>query len=208
MHPTDVNTPVNPTRRDFLSLTAFAAGWALLPPHLRSTRSRRRAETTFRWETITPNTRVAFGSGGNSLIVVNRGEALLVDTKVAGFGQILAREAHDFGATIRTVVNTHQRAPRSRAVHRRARPRDPRAVRPDANARHRARDRGSTDRAGLQRQRDYFDHLRDAVGAAITQGRTRAECVALKPAAVADLGWPDQLPDTLGVVYDELTARR
>jgi glyoxylase-like metal-dependent hydrolase (beta-lactamase superfamily II) len=63
-----------------------------------------------------------------------------------------------------------------------------------------------TDRAGLQRQREYFDRLRDAATAAIRDGKSRAEVAALKPAAVANLAWPALLADTLGVVYDELTA--
>ena len=66
----------------------------------------------------------------------------------------------------------------------------------------------TTDRAGLQRQRDYFDRLREAAGAAIREGRTRAEVTSLKPPAVSGLAWPEQLPHTLGVVYDELMAKK
>ncbi|HKH91379.1 MAG TPA: MBL fold metallo-hydrolase [Gemmatimonadaceae bacterium] len=336
-----------PTRRDFLALTALAAGSALLPAPLRRRLSGRSADTAFRWESIGPSARVAYGTGGNSLVVVGRGEALLVDTKVSGFGQVLAREASAFGARIRTVINTHHHGDHTggndafagtatTVAHARAKrrvladvgqslaslkgaPVDAYAaglresgfdvvvtaearrdvekfigtldrVTPESFAptetleterelraagyvvqlthvtpahtdndvivripelnilhvgdllfnRHHAFvdvragattvgwDRSlaaamamctpatrvvaghgpATDLAGLQRQRDYFDRLRDAVGAAIKEGRTRAEVVALRPAAVANLGWPGQLPDTLGVVYDELTAKR
>ena len=65
-----------------------------------------------------------------------------------------------------------------------------------------------TNRAGLQRQRDYFDRLREAAGAAIRAGRTRAEVVALKPAALRDLEWPELQAQTLGVIHDELTAAK
>lgn len=39
-------------------------------------------------------------------------------------------------------------------------------------------------------------------------GRTRADVIALRTAAVADLAWPELLGQTLGVIYDELTAKR
>ena len=66
----------------------------------------------------------------------------------------------------------------------------------------------TTNRAGLQRQRDYFARLREVVGTAIREGRTRAEVVALRPAALSGLAWPELLGMTLGVVYDEMTAKR
>ena len=341
-----VNGPDSSTRRDFLAMAAFAAGAVVLPAPLGRMLRRRTADTAFRWETLGPSARVAYGSGGNSLVVMGRGEALLVDTKVSGFGQVLAREASDFGAKIRTVVNTHHHgdhtggndafAGRATTVaHERAKKRVladagqslarlkgapvdayAAALREsgfDVNVTAEARrdlerfigalDRATpesfaptetlekekelraagyvvqlthvtpahtdndvvvripeldilhvgdllfnghhafvdvsagattvgwdrslvaaiglctpttrviaghgatTDRAGLQRQRDYFDRLREAAGAAIRQGRTRAEVVKLQPAAVAGLAWPELLAMTLGVVYDELTAK-
>ena len=335
-------------RRDFVAALGCVAGTALLPDPLRHVLRRRPpAETTFRWEAITPAARVAFGSGGNSLIVVGRDEALLVDTKVSAFGQVLAREAQAFGARIRTVINTHHHGDHTggndaftstaaTVAHARARRRvldeigdslarlegapvdayaaglreagfdvrvtaesrrdierfigAVRQLRPEAfaptvtldeerelraagyvvqlqhltpahtdndvvvwipelnilhagdllfNAHHPFVDVSAgattvgwdrslaaamamckpstrvvaghgpvTDRAGLQRQRDYFDRLRETVGAAIRGGKTRAEVVASRPAEVADLGWPALLADTLGVVYDELMDKR
>jgi glyoxylase-like metal-dependent hydrolase (beta-lactamase superfamily II) len=54
----------------------------------------------------------------------------------------------------------------------------------------------------LQRQYDYFSQLRDAVSAAIREGKTKEEVTALRPAAVADImGNPSR---NLGVVYDEV----
>ena len=343
-----VNGSDTPTRREFLAVAAFAAGSAALPAPLRSLLgARRAAELAFRWQTLTPSLRVAYGTGGNSLVVVGRGEALLVDTKVSGFGQVLEREAQAFGASIRTVVNTHHHGDHTggndafartatTVAHARAKDRvlaqvGPSLARlkgapvdayaaglrqsgfdvtitPEARrdvetfiaALDRARpehfaptvtlekerelraagyvvqlahvtpahtdndvvvriseldvlhvgdllfnghhtfvdvsaggttagwDRAlaaamamctpatrviaghgpTTNRAGLQRQRDYFDRLREAANAAIRQGRTRAEVVALKPAAVGELAWPELQGMTLGVIYDELTVKR
>ena len=343
-----VNGSDSPTRREFLAIAALAAGSAALPTPLRSLLyAQRPAETAFRWETLTPSLRVAHGTGGNSLVVVGRGEALLVDTKVSGFGQVLEREARAFGATIRTVVNTHHHGDHTggndaftrnatTVAHARAKERllaqvgpsltrlkgasvdayaaglrqsgfdvaiTPEARR-DVEAFIGALDRAkpehfaptvtlekerelraagyvvqlahvtpahtdndvvvripeldvlhvgdllfnghhtfvdvsaggttagwdralaaamamctpatrvvaghgpTTNRAGLQRQRDYFDRLREAANAAIRQGRTRAEVVALKPATVGELAWPELQGMTLGVIYDELTAKR
>ena len=336
-----------PTRRDFLTLLSTAASVAVVPNPFRGLLQMQQAEPAFRWETVTPAARVAYGSGGNSLAVIRGGDALLIDTKVSAFGQVLAREIRGFGATVRAVVNTHhhgdhsggndaftsgarvvaQARAKARAVKSaegslarlkgatvdayaaglrqsgfdvRITPevrRDieqfvaaldrakPEAVGPtetvdveqeiraagytvqlkhvtpshtdndlivylpeldilhagdllfnghhtfvdvSAGASTRGWDQSLaaaialckpttrviaghgpvTDRAGLQRQRDYFDGLRELAGAAIRQGKTRAEVMALKPAPVAKLEWPELLTDTLGVVYDELTAKR
>src|SRR5688572_12945028 len=340
--------PDNPTRRDFLAVAALAAGSALLPAPLRAQLRRAyAADTAFRWERIGRGAHVAHGTGGNSLVVIGRGEALLVDTKVSGFGQVLEREARALGASIRTVVNTHHHGDHTGGndaftrsattiAHERAKTRvlasvgeslarlkgapvDAYAaglrqsgfdvtitaearrdvegfiaaldgVKPEAfaptvtletdrelrasgyvvqlthvtpahtdndvivripeldllhvgdllfNGHHTFVDvsagattagwdrslavamamckpstvvvagHGSTtNRAGLQRQRDYFARLREVVGTAIREGRTRAEVVALRPASVGELAWPELLGMTLGVVYDEMTKMR
>ena len=344
----DPHAPATPTRRDFISIAALAAGSALLPASLRAQLARRRAaEPAFRWEALGPSARVAYGTGGNSLVVINRGEALLVDTKVSGWGRILDREVRAFGAPIRTVINTHHHGDHTggndaftrtatTVAHARARERvlagaaeslarlkgapvdayanglrqsgfdvavtaEVRAdverfiasldrVTPDSfaptttfererelraagyvvqvahatpahtdndvvvripeldllhagdllfNAHHAFVDVGAgattvgwdralaaaiamcdrntrvvaghgpvTDRAGLQRQRDYFDRLREAVGAAIREGRTREEVVKLRLAAVEGFAWPEILAMTLGVVYDEVAGKK
>lgn len=61
-----------------------------------------------------------------------------------------------------------------------------------------------TNRAGLQRQWDYFEQTRDAVTAAVREGRTREQVLALTPAAIADV--PGSPQRTLGVIYDEVTG--
>ena len=340
--------PSMPNRREFVSTVARVASVALLPNPFRSLPSTRQAAaTTFRWETVSPTARVAYGSGGNSLVVMRAGDALLVDTKVAAFGQVLEREVRGFGATIRSVINTHHHNDhtggndaftRTAQVVAHARVKDrvlaatgeslarlkgasvdayanglrqsgfdvnittaarrdierfigaldkvtPEAFAPtvtletarelraagyiieihpatpahtdndvvvllpeldilhagdllfnghhpfidvSAGATTEGWDRALaaviakckattrvvaghgpvTDRAGLQRQRDYFNQVRDAVSGAIREGKTRAEVVALKPRQVADLAWPELLLHSLGVIHDELTTKR
>ena len=339
--------PDRPTRRDFLTLLSTAASVAVVPNPFRGLLRMQQAEPAFRWETVTPAARVAYGSGGNSLAVIRGGDALLIDTKVSAFGQVLAREIRGFGAAVRSVVNTHHHGDHSggndaftasaqvvaqaRATERAVKSAEgsltrlkgatvdayaaglrqsgfdvritpdvrrdieqfvaaldrtkPEAFAPtetvdvereiraagyavqlkhvtpshtdndlivylpeldilhagdllfnghhtfvdvSAGASTRGWDQSLaaaialckpttrviaghgpvTDRAGLQRQRDYFDRLREAASAAIKQEKTRAEVTALKPVAVAKLEWPELLSDTLGVVYDELTSKR
>jgi glyoxylase-like metal-dependent hydrolase (beta-lactamase superfamily II) len=334
-----------PTRRDFLTLVSSAASLAFVPNPFRTLLRLQEPESAFRWERLSNDVRVAYGSGGNSLAVIRGRDALLIDTKVAAFGQVLAHELQSFGATARTVINTHHHGDHSGGndaftgtadvvAQARAKPRavksaeeslarlkgatvdryaaglresgfdvrvtelvqrdveqfvagldriTPESFAPtttvdvqrelraagytvqlehvtpshtdndlivylpeldllhagdllfnghhtfvdvSAGASTRGWDRSLaaaiamckpttrviaghgpvTDRAGLQRQREYFDRLRDAATAAIRDGKSRAEVAALKPAAVANLAWPALLADTLGVVYDELTA--
>jgi len=64
-----------------------------------------------------------------------------------------------------------------------------------------------TDRAGLQAQYDYFDQLRKVVAyAKDVDGMSREEAVKIQPGAFKDLGFPQMLPNAIGVVYDELSA--
>jgi len=59
-------------------------------------------------------------------------------------------------------------------------------------------------RAGLERQYEYFNQLRAAVEAAVSEGRSRDEVEALQPEALSDIsGSPAR---NLGVVYDEVTG--
>ena len=63
------------------------------------------------------------------------------------------------------------------------------------------------DRRALQEQSDYFDRLREVVSAAIREGRTREEVTKLEPASIPELD-PGGRATNLGVVFDELSARR
>lgn len=89
------------SRREFIVVAGLAATGMV--PESRA-RLRRQPAMSLRWETLAPGVRVASNSGGNSLLVVRGDDALLVDSKVAGFGSVLRRES---GANIRTVINTH-----------------------------------------------------------------------------------------------------
>jgi len=60
----------------------------------------------FGWSEVAPGVRVGVGQGGNSTLVVSGGQAVLIDTKVAGLGPTLRREAGEFGA-LGLVINTH-----------------------------------------------------------------------------------------------------
>jgi glyoxylase-like metal-dependent hydrolase (beta-lactamase superfamily II) len=94
-------------RREFVSLAALGIATTASGVLPRFAFAAPRIADTFDWKPVGQHARVAFGSGGNSLVVARRGEALLVDTKVAGFGAILRREANVAGAAVRLVVNTH-----------------------------------------------------------------------------------------------------
>jgi glyoxylase-like metal-dependent hydrolase (beta-lactamase superfamily II) len=59
-----------------------------------------------------------------------------------------------------------------------------------------------TNRAGLQRQYDYFEQMRDAVTQAVRQGMTKEQVMELRPAAVSDI--TGNLARNLGVFYDEV----
>jgi cyclase len=329
------------SRRELLTRATIAAAAGIMPRSLRAAPQQR--ATAFDWKTVAPNARVAFGTGGNALVVSRGHEALLVDTKVHAFGRVLRREAEAFGARITHVVNTHHHSDHTGGndgfagsaeivAHANVRQRvmadvqaslsrlkgapvdayanglrqsgfdvriTPEAsgdveafikaidsVRPESFAptttltterelraagyavhlRHASPghtdndvivhvpelnlihagdllfnehnpfidvragatttgwDRclvtaialcnastivvaghgPTTDRAGLQRQRDYFNRLRDVVRGAMREGRTRAEIVALKPAGFAQFTWPELLTENLGVLYDEL----
>lgn len=64
-----------------------------------------------------------------------------------------------------------------------------------------------TDREGLVGQKEYFEQLQTLVGAAIREGRSRDEVVALAPADLVALDAAERmLPQNLGIVYDEMSA--
>ncbi|MCE7975349.1 MAG: MBL fold metallo-hydrolase [Leptolyngbya sp. PLA1] len=104
-----------PTRRDFLvSSAAFLASGSLLA-HARSRTPHALDATFFDWQEVAPGVLVALNRtggdmnlvGGNSLLWLGTGGALLVDTKQAVLGSSLLREARTKSAQIAACVNTH-----------------------------------------------------------------------------------------------------
>ncbi len=94
-------------RRQFTALSLAAASAPMILPR----RARARTEGEFfEWSTLGKNTYLAKGGGGNALYVPGEGGALLIDTKNAGLGDTLRREAEARGGPITTVVNTHHHA--------------------------------------------------------------------------------------------------
>lgn len=96
------------TRREFSTLTLSAAAIAAIGPA--ANLFARRAGSVrmfFEWKEIAPGAKVAFGQGGNALIVSHGGRSLLIDCKNPGLGATLLREAESFGSPIRLVINTH-----------------------------------------------------------------------------------------------------
>ncbi len=95
------------TRRRFLACTLAAAGCAVLGGRPARARVARPADTYFEWKKAGDKGHVAFGEGGNALLLPGEGGALLVDCKNAPFGAALRREAEGLGARLSTIINTH-----------------------------------------------------------------------------------------------------
>lgn len=101
-------------RREVLRLAAAGAAAALPSALLPSAMAHALAEDTFfTWKPAAESATVAFGSGGNSLVLRGKGATLLVDCKNAPYGDCLRREAN--GATV--VVNTHHHADHTGGNH-------------------------------------------------------------------------------------------
>lgn len=99
------------TRREFHTLALTATAFAALGP-ARRLLARRAPEISssanlFEWKETPSGAKVAFGQGGNALLVMSRGESLLIDCKNPGLGTTLRREAESFGSPLKMVVNTH-----------------------------------------------------------------------------------------------------
>lgn len=64
-----------------------------------------------------------------------------------------------------------------------------------------------TDVSGLKGLREYLERTRDAVAAAVKEGKTRQEALALELPQYKELGLGQMRTRTLGAIYDELTER-
>ncbi len=104
-----------PTRRQFLALSAAAAAGAALAPGARAgalLRGGRRADL-LEWSELRDGVWAAIGQGGNAMLARGAEGALLVDTKLAGFGDALRREAEARAKPLKLVINTHHHADHS-----------------------------------------------------------------------------------------------
>ncbi len=102
------------SRRTFLGSTACVggtlgiacigsrAGAASLFRHVRLD------STYFQWTKLADGVHGSFGEGGNSLLIIAKGECVMVDSKNTGFGAALRREAEALAAVpCKTLINTH-----------------------------------------------------------------------------------------------------
>ncbi|MBI1189623.1 MAG: MBL fold metallo-hydrolase [Tepidisphaera sp.] len=97
------------TRREALRLAVVSAAGAALVPSVMAQQD----DTFFTWKPAA-GAKVAFGYGGNALVLAGKDAALLVDCKNAPFGDCLRREA---GPALKHVVNTHHHADHTGGNH-------------------------------------------------------------------------------------------
>ncbi len=115
------------TRRDFLAAASGAAGSVLVARYAlaRPRWSVARADDRyFRWKRARDGSTDPIWVGfddkaGNSMVVVGKGESVLVDCKTPAFGAVLRREANliDSGSPVTTVINTHHHADHTGGNH-------------------------------------------------------------------------------------------
>jgi glyoxylase-like metal-dependent hydrolase (beta-lactamase superfamily II) len=96
------------SRREFLGASVVSLLASAGVP--RFTLGRAVSETYFDWKKAVAGAHVAFGEGGNAMVLLAGTSALLVDCKNAPFGAALRREAAGLGARLTIVVNTHHHA--------------------------------------------------------------------------------------------------
>lgn len=108
-------TPDRPvlSRRQFAAMSFFAAAGAAAgftpSPALARTLAQEDPASPFIWKDLPgrEGAKVATEQGGNALVVVSTGQAMLVDCKNPPVGFALRRDASSQGGTLTTVVNTH-----------------------------------------------------------------------------------------------------
>ena len=115
------------SRRGFLGLgLAASAGLAVLPRAAWALQSAGQpaakpaagaTKTLFEWKSLHAKAWAAIGQGGNSLVITDAGETLLIDTKMPVFGDILRREAESTVGTLTMVLNTHHHADHTGGNH-------------------------------------------------------------------------------------------
>jgi cyclase len=92
-------------RRSFMLQLAAITG-AALSPSLRG-RGTRQASSPFRWRELDARTWVVERGGGNTTVLLERGGAVVIDAKVGGMGNALAREIASRFGDVQAVIATH-----------------------------------------------------------------------------------------------------
>ncbi len=101
------------TRRDFLAASAAAGSALALSGHAHAAAPN---DKFFDWKPVCDGAQAAFGNGGNSLVIVGKSGAVLVDCKNSPFGQELRRESESI-AKLTHVINTHHHADHTGGNH-------------------------------------------------------------------------------------------
>ena len=99
------------TRREFTKASAgtiAATTVTGLTPHL--PRALGHQAEPLNWRRLNDKARVIEGMGGNALVMTSGEDALLVDTKIAAFGDALHRFVGSGGFNVTQVINTHHHA--------------------------------------------------------------------------------------------------
>ncbi len=96
------------TRREFAGLAAMALAAGSIPGAAWARQGAPGTMTTvLDWDRVVDGAYVAVGGGGNSLVMQSGRTALLIDTKLCGYGAVLGREIGMLGTAPELVINTH-----------------------------------------------------------------------------------------------------
>lgn len=100
------------SRRRFLGESVCVAGGLIAAPSLAGLAGGTRSKAFFEWTRVREGVIATQGLeyGGNSMVVIGEGGALLVDSKFPALGPILRAEAAHQGGEVSVLVNTHHHA--------------------------------------------------------------------------------------------------
>jgi glyoxylase-like metal-dependent hydrolase (beta-lactamase superfamily II) len=103
------------SRREFLAASAGVGAAAVISEPVLARLAD--DDTFFEWKAVGKSAQVAFGFGGNALVLTGAKGSLLVDCKNSPFGQQLRREVEAIKKPIAFVVNTHHHADHTGGNH-------------------------------------------------------------------------------------------
>jgi cyclase len=101
-------------RRSFLLQLGALAGGAVLPRTIAALHSQ--APSPFRWRQLDARTWIVERGGGNTAVLLERGGAVVIDSKVGGIGSILAREIASRVGSVQAVIITHHHGDHSGGI--------------------------------------------------------------------------------------------